>query len=179
MLGMYWTEGSETLMNVYVTKKYLSFWDGQKFRSLFKFKVLLVSMHILFVFFFCVCLLQTGTKCREFIWSSVPFNDASGPSFKHTPTTNFAAQVISTQKAEPKKYWKRVGFQKNIDSDWNCGCSKEELEFSSHLRHLESQLECYNLQRQNYLVTDIEITRASRPSSSCSQNRFSIHMKLR
>ena len=62
-------------------------------------------------FFFCVCLLQTGTKCREFIWSSVPFNDASGPSFKHTPTTNSAAQVISTQKAEPKKYWKRVGFR--------------------------------------------------------------------
>ena len=50
MLGMYWTEGSETLMNV--TKKYLSFWDGQKFRSLFKFKSLLVSMHILFVLFF-------------------------------------------------------------------------------------------------------------------------------
>ena len=50
MLGMYWTEGSETLMNV--TKKYLSFWDGQKFRSLFKFKALLVSMHILFVLFF-------------------------------------------------------------------------------------------------------------------------------
>ena len=65
------------------------------------------------------------------------------------------------------------------DSDWNCECSKEELAFSSHLRHLESQLECYNLQRQNYLVTDIEITRASRPSSSRSQNRFSIHMKLR
>ena len=37
------------------------------------------------------------------------------------------------------------------DSDWNCGYSKEELAFSSHLRHLESQLECYNLQRQNYL----------------------------
>ena len=109
-------------------------------------------------FFFCVCLLQTGTKCREFIWSSVPFNDASGPSFKHTPTTNSAAQVISTQKAEPKKYWKRVGFRNltfcvdiTNDSDWNCGCSKEELAFSSHLRHLESQLECYNLQRQNYL----------------------------
>ena len=50
VLGMYWTEGSETLMNV--TKKYLSFWDGQKFRSLFKFKALLVSMHILFVLFF-------------------------------------------------------------------------------------------------------------------------------
>ena len=65
------------------------------------------------------------------------------------------------------------------ESDWNCGYSKEELAFSSHLRHLESQLECYNLQRQNYLVTDIEITRASRPSSSRSQNRFSIHMKLR
>ena len=109
VLGMYWTEGSETLMNV--TKKYLSFWDGQKFRSLFKFKALLVSMHILFVLFFCVCLLQTGTKFREFIWSSVPFNDASGPSFKHTPTTNSAAQVISTQKAEPKKDWKRVGFR--------------------------------------------------------------------
>jgi len=50
VLGMYWKEGSETLMNV--TKKYLSFWDGQKFRSLFKFKSLLVSMHILFVLFF-------------------------------------------------------------------------------------------------------------------------------
>ena len=94
-----------------VTKKYFSFWDGQKFRSLFKFKSVLVSMQILFVLFFCVCLLQTGTKCREFIWSSVPFNDASGPSFKHTPTTNSAVQVISTQKAEPKKYWKHVGFR--------------------------------------------------------------------
>ena len=104
MLGMYWTEGSETLMNV--TKKYLSFWDGQKFRSLFKFKALLVSMHILYVLFFAFACYKQGR-----IWSSVPFNDASGPSFKHTPTTNSAAQVISTQKAEPKKDWKRVGFR--------------------------------------------------------------------
>ena len=153
VLGMYWTEGSETLMNV--TKKYLSFWDGQKFRSLFKFKALLVSMHILFVLFF---LRLPVTNRDAFIWSSVPFNDASGPSFKHTPTTNSAAQVISTQKAEPKNIGNVLAseiwtFCVDIinDSDWNCGCSKEELAFSSHLRHLESQLECYNLQRQNYL----------------------------
>ena len=109
-------------------------------------------------FFFCVCLLQTGTKCREFIWSSVPFNDASGPSFKHTPTTNSAAQVISRKKLNQKNIGNVLAseiwtFCVDIinDSDWNCGCSKEELAFSSHLRHLESQLECYNLQRQNYL----------------------------
>ena len=65
------------------------------------------------------------------------------------------------------------------ESDWNCGYSKEELAFSSHLRHLESQLECYNLQRQNYLVDRHRNYPSKSPSSSRSQNRFSIHMKLR
>ena len=106
---MYWTEGSETLMNA--TKKYLSFWDGQKFRSLFKFKALLVSMHILFVLFFLRLPVTNRDEMQRIhmVFGSI---QCCFRAFIQTyPTTNSAAQVISTQKAEQKKYWKRVGFR--------------------------------------------------------------------
>ena len=154
VLGMYWTEGSETLMNV--TKKYLSFWDGQKFRSLFKFKS--IYAHTFRSFFSAfVCYKQGrnaensyGLRFHSMMLQGLHSNIPRPLTLQHTSFLYKKLNQKNIGNVLASEIWT---FCVDIinDSDWNCGCSKEELAFSSHLRHLESQLECYNLQRQNYL----------------------------
>lgn len=154
VLGMYWTEGSETLMNV--TKKYLSFWDGQKFRSLFKFKS--IYAHTFRSFFSAFVCYKQGRNAEN----------SYGLRFHSMMLQGLHSNIPRPLTLQRRSFLHKKLNKKNIgnvlaseiwtfcvdiinESDWNCGYSKEELAFSSHLRHLESQLECYNLQRQNYL----------------------------
>jgi len=70
-----------------------------------------LSMRILFVLFFLRLSVTNRDEMQRIhmVFGSIQW---CFRAFIQTyPTTNSAAQVISTQKAEPKKYWKRVGFR--------------------------------------------------------------------